>query len=123
MQSPPGPPRGWVSCSMACVRPWDKCRSTHDGSSRMSAHQGSMTSVSVQRCSGWRYTRVVIFQVIRELPRNVAAHARVESAQVNVTQSANELKIEVIDHGTGFDWQYDLFTDPPRGFGLFSVSD
>jgi signal transduction histidine kinase len=68
-------------------------------------------------------TRVLIFQVIRELLRNVAAHARVESAQVNVTQSANELKIEVIDRGTGFDWQYDLFTDPPRGFGLFSVSD
>jgi signal transduction histidine kinase len=68
-------------------------------------------------------TRVLIFQVIRELLRNVAAHARVDSAEVNVTQHVNELTIEVIDHGRGFDWQYDLFTDPPRGFGLFSVSD
>jgi signal transduction histidine kinase len=68
-------------------------------------------------------TRVLIFQVIRELLGNVVAHARVDSAQVNVTQSANELTVEVIDRGTGFDWQYDLFTDPPRGFGLFSVSD
>jgi signal transduction histidine kinase len=68
-------------------------------------------------------TRVLIFQVIRELLRNVAAHARVDSAQVNVTQSADELTIEVIDNGTGFDWQYDLFTDPARGFGLFSVAD
>jgi signal transduction histidine kinase len=67
--------------------------------------------------------RVLIFQVIRELLRNVAAHAGVDSAQVNVTQSANELMVEVIDHGAGFDWQYDLFKDPPRGFGLFSVSD
>lgn len=68
-------------------------------------------------------TRVLIFQMIRELLRNVAAHARVDSAQVHVTQSADELKIEVIDEGVGFDWQYDLFTDPARGFGLFSVAD
>jgi signal transduction histidine kinase len=68
-------------------------------------------------------TRVLIFQVIRELLRNVAAHAGVDSAQVNVTQSVDELTIEVIDDGTGFDWQYDLFTDPARGFGLFSVAD
>jgi signal transduction histidine kinase len=67
--------------------------------------------------------RVLIFQVIRELLRNVAAHARVDSAQVNVAQSADELTIEVIDNGVGFDWQYDLFTDPARGFGLFSVAD
>jgi signal transduction histidine kinase len=68
-------------------------------------------------------TRVLIFQVIRELLRNVAAHAQVDSAQVNVTQSAHELRVDVIDDGTGFDWQYDLFTDAARGFGLFSVTD
>ena len=68
-------------------------------------------------------TRVMIFQMIRELLRNVAAHAQVDSAQVHVTQSTEELTIEVIDDGIGFDWQYDLFTDPARGFGLFSVAD
>jgi signal transduction histidine kinase len=68
-------------------------------------------------------TRVQVFQVIRELLRNVATHARVDSAQVNVTQYADDLTVEVIDNGTGFDWQYDLFTDPARGFGLFSVAD
>jgi len=68
-------------------------------------------------------TRVLIFQVIRELLRNVAAHARVDSAQVHVIQSADDLTIEVIDAGVGFDWQYDLFTDQARGFGLFSVAD
>lgn len=68
-------------------------------------------------------TRVLIFQVIRELLGNVAAHARVDSAQVNISHSADELTIEVIDKGIGFDWQYDLFTDPARGFGLFTVAD
>jgi signal transduction histidine kinase len=66
--------------------------------------------------------RVLIFQVIRELLRNVARHARVDTAQVNVTHSAEEVTVEVIDHGAGFDWQYDLFADS-RGFGLFSVTD
>jgi signal transduction histidine kinase len=67
--------------------------------------------------------RVLIFQVIRELLRNVAKHARVDSAQLNVTQSDEELTVEVIDNGAGFDWQYDLFADSSRGFGLFSVAD
>jgi signal transduction histidine kinase len=67
--------------------------------------------------------RVLIFQVIRELLRNVARHARVDSAQLSVADSPEELTVEVIDNGVGFDWQYDLFADSARGFGLFSVAD
>ncbi len=68
-------------------------------------------------------TRILIFQVIRELLRNVAAHARIDSAEVRVSPCGDELTVEVTDKGVGFDWQYDLFTDPLRGFGLFSVVD
>jgi signal transduction histidine kinase len=67
--------------------------------------------------------RVLIFQVVRELLRNVARHARVDSAQVHLTHSAHELTVQVIDDGVGFDWQYDLFADSSRGFGFFTVAD
>jgi signal transduction histidine kinase len=68
-------------------------------------------------------TRVRIFQVIRELLRNVALHAKVDSAEVIVGHSGDEVIVEVNDNGTGFDWQYDLFTTASRGFGLYSVAD
>jgi signal transduction histidine kinase len=42
---------------------------------------------------------------------------------VNVNQRGAELLVEVIDRGAGFDWQYDLFLDQSRGFGLFSIAD
>lgn len=67
--------------------------------------------------------RVLVYQVIRELLRNVAKHAHVESAQVVVEQTKSELRVEVADHGRGFEWQYDLFLDQSRGFGLFSICD
>jgi signal transduction histidine kinase len=65
--------------------------------------------------------RILAFQIIRELLRNVAKHAKhakVDSAQVSVNQCGAELLVEVIDNGAGFDWQYDLFLDQSRGFGL-----
>jgi nitrate/nitrite-specific signal transduction histidine kinase len=54
---------------------------------------------------------------------NVAKHAQVESAQVIVDVGSDQLLVEVIDQGVGFEWQYDLFLDQSRGFGLFSISD
>ncbi len=68
-------------------------------------------------------TRVLAFELIRELLRNVAQHARVNAARVLATGSDRDLVIEVSDLGVGFDWQYDLFTAPTRGFGLYSVAD
>ncbi len=67
--------------------------------------------------------RILAFQIIRELLHNVAKHAKVDSAHVNVSQRGAELLVEVIDRGAGFDWQYDLFLDQSRGFGLFSIAD
>lgn len=68
-------------------------------------------------------TRVLAFELIRELLRNVAKHARVGAAKVVVNAGRGELSIEVSDQGAGFDWQFDLFTAPTRGFGLYSVAD
>src|SRR5262249_41252225 len=47
--------------------------------------------------------RVLAFHLIRELLRNVARHARVDSAEVKVAQSPRDLTIEVHDDGAGFD--------------------
>jgi len=67
--------------------------------------------------------RILAFQVIRELLRNVAKHAGVETAEVEVTASERELLVKVSDAGVGFEWQYDLFVEQSRGFGLLSISD
>jgi hypothetical protein len=67
--------------------------------------------------------RVLVYKLIRELLRNVVKHAHVQSAEVIVNQSGEELHIEVIDKGVGFEWQMDLFETRLRGFGLWSIAD
>ena len=67
--------------------------------------------------------RVLAYKLIRELLRNVVKHAQVHSAEVTVNQSGEQLRIEVIDKGVGFEWQMDLFETGRRGFGLWSIAD
>jgi signal transduction histidine kinase len=67
--------------------------------------------------------RVLVYKLIRELLRNVVKHAQVQSAEVMVRQSGEELRFEVIDEGVGFEWQMDLFESGSRGFGLWSIAD
>jgi signal transduction histidine kinase len=67
--------------------------------------------------------RVVAFQTVRELLRNVSKHARVNRAKVMVSGSPDSLIVEVIDQGVGFEWQYELFEANGRGFGLWSIDD
>jgi signal transduction histidine kinase len=67
--------------------------------------------------------RVLVYKLIRELLRNVVKHAKVQSAEVMVQQSKEQLRIEVIDKGVGFEWQMDLFETGSRGFGLWSIAD
>jgi len=67
--------------------------------------------------------RVLVFQLARELLRNVVKHARVDAAVVIVNQTPAELVLEVVDRGVGFEWQMDLFETRARGFGLWSVAD
>jgi signal transduction histidine kinase len=67
--------------------------------------------------------RVLVFKLIRELLRNVVKHSHVQSASVTVTQTPEELRIVVEDHGVGFEWQLSLFEPRSTGFGLWSVAD
>jgi signal transduction histidine kinase len=67
--------------------------------------------------------RILIFKLIRELLRNVVKHARVDTATVNVSMTARQLSLEVIDDGVGFEWQLSLFDTPREGFGLWSVAE
>jgi len=68
---------------------------------------------------------VLIFQSIRELLFNVAKHAGVKSARVEMScDETNRLRISVIDQGTGFDpdtiWEK---AKDGSGFGLFSIRE
>jgi signal transduction histidine kinase len=67
--------------------------------------------------------RVLVFKVIRELLRNVAKHAGVQSASVTVTRDDRQLRVVVEDQGVGFEWQLSLFEPRPHRFGLWSVAD
>jgi CheY-like chemotaxis protein len=67
---------------------------------------------------------ILLFQAVRELLFNVAKHAGVKNARVEVRRAGSELRVLVADEGTGF--------DPSRirteggltgGFGLFSVRE
>lgn len=66
--------------------------------------------------------RVMLFRAVRELLINVARHAGVESANVQLRREGANVVIRVEDHGDGFDWQAAL-TQPGGGFGLHSVRE
>jgi signal transduction histidine kinase len=67
--------------------------------------------------------RILVFKLIRELLRNVVKHSGVKTAAVNVTTTPQQLRLEVIDHGVGFEWQLSLFEIRAEGFGLWSVAE
>jgi signal transduction histidine kinase len=67
--------------------------------------------------------RVLVFKLVRELLRNVIKHAGVNSAKVTVHGDAEQLRVEVMDHGKGFEWQLDMFGARSGGFGLWSIGD
>ncbi len=66
--------------------------------------------------------RTTIFQVVRELLLNVIKHANSLNATINMLRDENNLSIEIIDHGRGFD---PTVNNPRKhgtgGFGLFNV--
>ncbi len=68
-------------------------------------------------------TRVLVFQLVRELLRNVVKHAGVLSAQVVVEEAGESLRVLVSDEGRGFEWQLDMFGSRTSGFGLWSIAD
>lgn len=67
--------------------------------------------------------RVLVFKLVRELLRNVAKHAGVAAARVQVRGDRERVSVEVRDEGKGFEWQPDFFAARARGFGLWSIAD
>ena len=70
-------------------------------------------------------TRVILFQVVRELLFNVVKHAQTEQAWVEMSVAdPGQLQIVVEDQGVGFDVaRLEAPGMETRGFGLFSIRE
>lgn len=65
---------------------------------------------------------LLLFNIVRELLFNVVEHAGVPCARLAVSRSADTCRVEVDDHGRGFDPEaIEQHTDAHTGFGLFSA--
>ncbi len=62
----------------------------------------------------------MLFRAIRELLMNVLKHARVSNARISMRREGDELTVDVIDNGVGFDIEQ---SPSGAGFGLFSVRE
>jgi signal transduction histidine kinase len=67
---------------------------------------------------------ILLFQTVRELLQNVVKHARSKRATVRCSTDREQLTLDVVDPGVGFEVQ-SLNRLPTRtgGFGLFSIRE
>ena len=63
---------------------------------------------------------VLLFQLVRELLFNVVKHAGTGEAEVRVARDGDDVRVEVVDRGAGFDPDA---RGERAGFGLFSVRE
>ena len=61
-----------------------------------------------------------VFRIIQEGLRNIAKHAKAESASVALTRSAKDITLEISDHGCGFDPKS---SRQQPGLGLISIGE
>lgn len=67
---------------------------------------------------------VLLFRAIRELVFNVAKHAEATRLQVTVSRAGDDLVVEVIDDGVGFEpARLEMRSEGDRTFGLFSIRE
>jgi PAS domain S-box-containing protein len=66
--------------------------------------------------------KVLVFRAVRELLYNAAKHAKVSEVQLTTRRVDSQLRIEVLDHGVGFDTEA-YAVDVAEGFGLFSIRE
>ena len=67
--------------------------------------------------------RIVLFRAVRELLVNIAKHAGVHRAHVQIRRKGNQVTITVVDHGVGFDPKVVHDPKKTRGFGLFNIRE
>ncbi|MEK6756284.1 MAG: PAS domain S-box protein [Bacteroidota bacterium] len=68
--------------------------------------------------------RVVLFQTMRELLRNVVKHAQAKNVKISLCREEGILRIDVEDDGIGFDTsQIFSYRSKNRGFGLFDIRE
>jgi signal transduction histidine kinase len=67
--------------------------------------------------------RVLLFRSIRELLMNVVKHARANRVDVNISETAKDLNINVKDDGKGFRYNPEMLRLKGSGFGLFSIQE
>jgi len=65
--------------------------------------------------------KLIIFRMIQECFQNIVKHAQAESVTVNFTFSSEDLKIEIIDNGIGFDLEA-VMTGRQTGLGLQNLT-
>ena len=66
--------------------------------------------------------RLVLFQAVRELLGNAAAHAGVDTARVELTETSDDVVLQVIDCGCGFDVNAEM-DRKHAGYGLRTASE
>ena len=67
--------------------------------------------------------RIVLFQIVRELLRNVERHADAGCVTVSFRESDGVVRVTVEDDGAGFDPSAPLSRATAGGFGLFSIRE
>jgi len=66
--------------------------------------------------------RVVLFRAVRELLLNVVKHAHAQSAEIDIDQDDQFVRVSVRDDGRGFDASsFGPDTKKSSGFGLFNI--
>ena len=68
------------------------------------------------------HSRILLFQITRELLFNVVKHAGVQSARITVAGRTDGLTLTIADTGKGFDASTLTQRAPPQGLGLSSIS-
>ena len=67
---------------------------------------------------------VLLFRAVRELLFNIVKHAKAAHVTISLAKNHDQLQIEVVDDGIGFDpAEAARRTRRGSGFGLFSVSE
>ena len=67
--------------------------------------------------------RVLLFRIAQELLFNVVKHADVHEARLQIATGQQHVRLEVQDHGCGFDCEEHGKGDSGPGFGLLSIKE